>query len=811
MTNNSILTLIFALLVPICSITAETLSVNQLPDEEPFTTDLPCTDSTSLRCIPTYESMGLYLDADSGEARVRYKEVGESTWQPGYPLWYDGRNYDEITTKNNDARYRGSIVHLSPNTAYEVQVLKGSQLFCGTFRTLNDNFPVARTVQVGNLTKPLIITEGGTKDGYVVYEGGSITLGMKDDTGIIVNANYVIIRNTKVSGPVLGIVIEGGKHDVVIEGTEVTNWGSFISEEDRARYGASSQYFGSSDEAIVIPSDAYRITVQRNYIHSPRTDSNTWQEMIETQWRCISKQSTRCHPWGPRAINMQSGNQGIQRIIRYNTFAGNRTHMLEDAITGQTNDSDIYGNFITGFVDDAMEVDGIARNTRVWGNRIHVIAPDGSVNGPEFKQPAIFSVSPIDVGPVYIWRNLTTIDKGTWIAMVVKKQAKSVRGNRTVPVEVEYGRLYYFHNTSLSGRISGSGQPVVGIYAYNNMIRNGIEPGYLDFDFKSNLNGESVPSMLDANFIVKSGTTGVNAGINLPNFNDSYEGSAPDIGYQEAGGSALNVGYTASYVYGDVTTSDGITPHDAEIALQYSIGISPDEFQTPWAIWRIEIADVDNDDIITANDASLMLKYSEGLVNSLPVAKNTGEIDDTIIDITNENGFLVFRATGDLFGLNVFVNEDKEYLGTPEILGTNMISETNISENLYAIGLATDYSPGRGDAFMRIPLTAGGAQILTFDMNVNSKKMQVQVDLTTGITEISDDAILVYPNPANNYLLINGLSESTNVSIYDSACRLVYNKKVFNDKIDISNFQSGIFAMKLETGEGIVIKKFVKQ
>ncbi len=811
MSTNFKLTLILALIVPIFPIAAETLSANQLPNEEPFTTDLPCTDSTSLQGIPTYESLGLYLDADSGEARVRYKQVGESVWRAGYPLWYDGRNFVQITNNNNESRFRGSIVHLCPNTAYEVQVLKDSQLYCGTFHTLNDNFPVARTVQIGNLTKPLIITEGGTEDGYVVYEGGSISLGVYHSTGIKVNANYVIIRNTKVSGSVLGIVIEGGKHDVVIEGTEITNWGNFISAEDRARYGASSQYFGSSDEAIVIPSDAYRITVQRNYIHSPRTDSNTWDEMIETQWKCISKQSTRCHPWGPRGINMQSGNQGIQRIIRYNTFAGKRTNMLEDAITGQSNDSDIYGNFITGFVDDAMEIDGFARNSRVWGNHIHVIAPDGSVNAPEFKQPAIFSISPIDVGPVFIWRNLTTIDKGTWIAMLVKKQAKSVRANRTVPVEVEYGRLYFFHNTSLSGRISGSGHPVVGIYAYNNVVRNGIEPGYLDFDFKSNLSGESVPSMLDANFIVKTGTTGVNAGITLPNFNDSYEGSAPDIGYQEAGGSAPVVGYTASYIYGDVTTNDEITAYDAEIALQYSVGISPNEFPTPWAIWRFEISDVDNDNIITANDASLILKHTDGLIESLPVEKNTEAMDDTIISITNEDGFIVFRATGDLFGLNVFVNDNTEYLGTPEILDTIMISETNISANSYAIGIATAYSPKSDDIFMRIPYSGGQNVTITFDMIVNSVNMQVTVDLATGIIEISDNTIFVYPNPANNSLFSTGFNKSTKISIYDSSGRVLINKQVFNNQIDISNFQKGIYTIKIENADGMVTRNFVKQ
>jgi hypothetical protein len=317
--------------------------------------------------------------------------------------------------------------------------------------------------------------------------------------------------------------------------------------------------------------------------------------------------------------------------------------------------------------------------------------------------------------------------------------------------------------------------------------------------------------MLDANFIVKPGTTGVNTGVTLQNFNDCYVGSAPDIGYQEAGGSAPDVGYTASYIYGDVTTNDEITAYDAEIALQYSVGISPNEFPTPWEIWRFELSDVDNDNSITANDASLILKHTEGLIESLPVAINTEAMDDTIISITNENGFLVFRATGDLFGLNVFVNENSEYLGTPEILDTNMISETNISANSYAIGIATAYSPKGGDIFMRIPYTGGQNVTITFDMNVNSVDMQVTVDLATGMIEISENAIFVYPNPANNSLFANGFNESTKISIYDSSGRVLINKQIFSNQIDISSFQQGIYTIKIENADGMVTRKFVKQ
>jgi len=492
----------------------------------------------ALSAVPTYESLGLYLDAGPGTARVRYRPQGAGAWRAGLDLWDDNSRsgFLEVTSQSNNGRHRGSLVHLTPNTLYEVQVLHGNQIYSGTFRTLDDRFPVARIVPIGNRNTPLTITEGGSPNGYVVYEAGSLELPMSANRGVLVNADYVMIRNVKISGPALGIVIGDNRHDIVIERCEITNWGRFIMESDRARYGEASQHLGGSDEAILIPPTAHRVTIQYNNIHTPRTDSNTWDEIIETQWKGVSTKAKRCHPWGPRAIGW---NGGAQRIIRYNTLAGTRAHKLEDVIEGTSNDSDVYGNFLAGFADDAIEIDGTSRNVRVWNNRIHVIASDGEHNQP-WRQPALYSVSPITV-----WRNLATGEPGTRVIQAVKKQSRT---DTPSPREVHQGRLYFFHNTSYSGQVMGSGFPIVNAYAYNNVQPDGFSPRRdpSSTDFKNNLVGESVLSQLDANFIVRPGTAGVDAGMPLPNFNDIYTGNAPDIGYQEAGGPALEAGHTAS-------------------------------------------------------------------------------------------------------------------------------------------------------------------------------------------------------------------------------------------------------------------------
>ncbi len=82
---------------------------------------------------------------------------------------------------------------------------------------------------------------------------------------------------------------------------------------------------------------------------------------------------------------------------------------------------------------------------------------------------------------------------------------------------------------------------------------------------------------------------------------------------------------------------------------------------------------------------------------------------------------------------------------------------------------------------------------------------------TTAVENISLEEYSIYPNPVINYLSIDGLNENADVAIYDLTGKLIYNSELINSQIDVSNFQSGLYTMKIETAKGIVTKKFVKQ
>ena len=125
--------------------------------------------------------------------------------------------------------------------------------------------------------------------------------------------------------------------------------------------------------------------------------------------------------------------------------------------------------------------------------------------------------------------------------------------------------------------------------------------------------------------------------------------------------------------------------------------------------------------------------------------------------------------------------------GLPE-LGINVLNASAICNNYLIVGTSNENITGLG--------------VWYIDMS----------GIFTSVNEIEvANSITVFPNPASDIIFVNGLNENAKISIYDLSGRLLFSKQVTNKQIDISNFQSGIYTMKIETSKEIVTKKFVKQ
>lgn len=529
--------------------------------------------------VSTYHNISIYWPSLprplSGEScKLEYREKGQTTWKNGLPLWYDSRNTE----------CRGSLVNLKSGTDYDIRISSDGLVETLSAKTWVDQKPIAKTVYLPELSSDtLTISESGTPDGYVLYTpqpGKSAVIDVKKlkDFNVIVNAKYVIIRGltlkgAKHSGILLGSVSSENSNDVtdiIIERNDISAWGSLatndpaceIEKNTKTRYGINMQSAVYSRSKLLS-----RISVQRNKLHHPSTDSNNWKE-----YNCQSKTS---HPTGPQAISFfkSAGNH----VIRYNEIYSDDEHQFNDSM-GETGnftdigfpnkDSDIYSNTISNTWDDAIESEGANKNVRIYGNYI-----DKTYIG--------LGVAPIHRGPIYVFKNIVNQSRTSHTANYgqgyVKYRSKSFGG----------GKLYLFNNTSLKpasgSAVSGflneysQDEKLINVYSRNNAIYNSeptkkhfVETTYgvntsFDYDLYNGLLKTVTPSEANGvkgvaiyetgyglNPLTKKGnfrqtnmSPGFDRGQIIANFNDKFDGPAPDMGAHEANSPDMEFGVDA--------------------------------------------------------------------------------------------------------------------------------------------------------------------------------------------------------------------------------------------------------------------------
>ncbi len=539
--------------------------------------------STNTRAVATFESLGLYWKPPSNPGAagctVQYRKSAESAWKPGLAMWYDSRN----------AECRGSLVYLTPGTEYQVRFsLPGQQPSAQlTARTWSENFPVARVVHLpsGTSSQTLNITEGGTANGYVLYTsppGGQSTLDAANArlNNITISAPYVIVRGLILKGAQQDAIrLLDGAHDVVIEDNDISGWGRFretLSDGQKA---------GMDLDAGIRASDLTgleRVVIQRNKIHHPRYGANSWGFG---------------HPAGPQGIGFRES-AGGNHVFRHNEIYSSEGQYFNDGIGDGRNfsavgfphaDSDIYGNQISHCWDDGIEAEGGNRNVRIWGNYM-----DRTLVG--------VATTVTHVGPVYIFRNVHNRSRYSSLVSTDADIAGPFSKSGTNS-SWGGGRRYVFHNTTLQARASGASLPlgpsrglngpdagVTNTVSRNNIwhVKKSSKPidqassssNDLDFDLYNGsivaysgaqrngilgtptyAAGHGWASESNGQYQLAPGTAGHDRGARLPNFNDHFAGSAPDMGAGESGRPAMRFGLKAAAP--SSSTSDAAAPSSA--------------------------------------------------------------------------------------------------------------------------------------------------------------------------------------------------------------------------------------------------------
>ena len=436
--------------------------------------------------VSTFHSIGLYWAPPGGTpantARVEFRAAGASAWRQGLDLWFDAR----------DSQYRGSLVELTPGTAYTVRLTLDSGL-TETLEaaTWSEQLRIKRTLHLKPGTTQLVINasdSGNERDGYVVFTApaGRNAIdqsGLADDdprdSCVVVKqgAHHVIVRglvlrNCKRNAVLIERqfhpVLETTTRDIVVEDNDMSGWGGTghhapgLPDFDGA---VQCNYFREKN-AERKPA---RIVVQRNRIHDPRHGANPWQ----------TAGAQRLHPYGPQGVNFSLC--GTNHVIRYNEIWSSNGNHFNDGIGGGENfstegfpwaDSDIYGNRISQAYDDGIEAEGANRNVRIWGNyfdRVFVAIANAATS----------------VGPLYVWRNVS--DRMANMYQPEGNPDLELRGPfikaGSNAAHANGGRAYYFHNTALQpppprgvafSLGAGAGIEKSGGALYNFVSRNNV-------------------------------------------------------------------------------------------------------------------------------------------------------------------------------------------------------------------------------------------------------------------------------------------------------------------------------------------------
>jgi hypothetical protein len=517
---------------------------------------------------PTLVTLGVQLlvsgddDRDASVA-VRYRAVGESTWRDALPLF---RVRPEVVVgRTVPEQFAGSIFELTPDTAYEIEL-----------HATDTDGPVDIVVPVTASTRPLpsgpanpVVRNVSTASalqsalssaapGDVITLADGVYAGDFTMTASGTVADPIVIRGTSIAGT----IVDAGCNDCNV--LEV--YGSHVHVERLTLRNANRGLRFQGASAIGNVVRRVRIEDVRLGIGSQADQRDFYLCDNELQgrlaWPLVYADDGGAHSDDDGILVNGSGH-----VVCHNWLAG-----FGDALKIANEGAraiDFYGNEVMSAYDNGLELDNSEGNTRAFRNRFT-------------NTYATLSFQPIYGGPAYALRNV--------VVNVAHEQLK-FHGLGGSPAREPSGMIV-LHNTFVSPALALNLQTGATSHFFtlaNNIFvgpspagarvvdwSSPINGGTLDydgwfpdgrFDFDAAGNHLSFAAMqaagslethgvlLDANTFASglaapasfrdtleaqdvtlaSGTPALDAGLVLPNVNDGFDGTGPDLGALEHG------------------------------------------------------------------------------------------------------------------------------------------------------------------------------------------------------------------------------------------------------------------------------------
>lgn len=370
-----------------------------------------------------------------------------------------------------------------------------------------------------------------------------------------------------------GFYLNGRSH-IHIENIEIRHYGS-------GDYG-KGVYLRFSSDCVVRTSRIHEIGSAGVWIKGGERNTVENNEFWDTSIFDWPWPFTKASSAENNAVAL-TDNPGRGNVIRRNTvrgfFNGIGPCGSSPPPSGFTTETDVYDNVFTEHTDDAIEPEGYCANVRIWGNHIEDVH-------------MAFAVAPAAPGPTWILRNVAynfgnsrTSQSDGYTASALK-----INSGYSTPI----GPLFLYHNTFLTEAPGTDALALLNpgestyLIARNNVFAGTqyalykVNPVMLDFDWDAlhttdpvrfvkwegtnhadlaalqsaegkEMNGLETPPMLagpaGGDFTPQAGSALVDRGLILPGINDSFQGSAPDIGAVEYGTPLFSNGFES----GDLT------------------------------------------------------------------------------------------------------------------------------------------------------------------------------------------------------------------------------------------------------------------
>ena len=256
--------------------------------------------------------------------------------------------------------------------------------------------------------------------------------------------------------------------------------------------------------------------------------------------------------------------------------------------------------------------------------------------------------------------------------------------------------------------------------------------------------------------------------------------------------------------------------------MHYTVGELSGDLTSSATISQINF-DLGSTNVITASGDAVMVIYMKNSTTTEVVGDSswndaiTGatEVGTYTFNTTNNfpgaKGFLSFALdtsfsyTGG--ALEVYVDWDCSNLVAADSSSPNLLFSGNGSLNWHwdsTTPLSTNYRAGSSGAPSTLQASRAKAQ------RVNTQF--VYAPATASVDDVFASKVSVYPNPANEFVTISSAVEMNKVEVYSLLGKKVMSSaKLNNNDLDISSLSTGIYILKLTSGNAVATKKLIKR